>query len=102
MTIAIDSLSGSYSSYANLMKAAGSNSRSPEVQKEFLTIFYKELLKQTFKAPDLSFDTDQEKEEKNPFLSSVGSDAMIDQLAQEMASRAALGTGVLPGAEGGR
>jgi Rod binding domain-containing protein len=100
MTLSIDSLGGSYSSYANLITAARANPRSTEVQKEFLTIFYKELLKQTFKAPDLSIHDD--KEEENNLLSSFSSDAMIDQLAQEMASRAALGTGSLPVAAGGR
>lgn len=97
MTLSIDPLSGRNGSYANLVMAAGASSRSTAVQKEFLTIFYKELLKQAFKAPDLSIG---DKDENN-FVSSFGSDAMIEQLAQEMARRAVAAEPV-PGTEGGR
>lgn len=61
---------------------------SAKVQEEFLTIFYKELLKQAFKAPDLG-PADEEKKE-NDFMSSFRSDLMVEQLAQEMVKRGSL------------
>jgi hypothetical protein len=52
------------------------------VKDEFLTIFYKELLKQSFKAPALGVPG--EEEEQNDFMSTFRSDILIEQMAQEL------------------
>jgi len=70
----------------NQILPAASNDASAKIKDEFLTIFYKELLKQAFKAPDLSLG---DREEENNFFSSFNSDLMVEQLAQELAKSAA-------------
>lgn len=59
-----------------------------KIKDEFLAIFYKELLKQVFKAPDLS---PGEEDKENNFVSSFSSDLMVEQLAEQMAKKAAIG-----------
>lgn len=61
----------------------GSNIASTEAQDEFLTIFYKELLKQAFKVPDLSLG------EENQFMI-YNSDLMVEQLARELVKSGSL------------
>jgi len=95
----IDSLSplaGLRNDYSQIMPAAGT-AASVKVQNEFVTIFYKELLKQVFKTPDFSIG-DNEKE-SNVF-SAFNSDMMAEQLAQQLAQKALLSQQwVLPAGE---
>jgi len=56
---------------------------SSEAKEEFLTIFYKELLRQVFKAPDLSIGA----EEGNQAMNFFGSDLMVEQLARQLACK---------------
>ncbi len=51
-----------------------------KVKDEFLAIFYKELLKQSFKAPKFGFS-----EEDNSISAMFVSDLMIEQLALQLA-----------------
>ena len=55
-----------------------------KVKEEFLAIFYKELLKQAFKAPSLSFEN-----ENNSLVGSFGSDLFVEKLALELAQSGA-------------
>lgn len=59
-----------------------------KVKQEFLAIFYKELLKQVFKAPDLN---PGEEDKGNDLVSSFSSDLMVEQLAEQMAKKASIG-----------
>jgi hypothetical protein len=61
--------------------------RAMLARKEFMTIFYKELLKQVFAAPNLSVG---EEEENNPnsYFSSINSDILVEKLAGELAQKA--------------
>jgi hypothetical protein len=71
-------------SYPPLLPAARA-AASARVSEEFLTIFYKELLKQVIKTPNLSFG--EEKESNN--FTNFNSDLMVEQLAQQLAKNAA-------------
>ncbi|KPJ69789.1 hypothetical protein AMJ44_02460 [candidate division WOR-1 bacterium DG_54_3] len=55
-----------------------------KVKEEFLAIFYKELLKQAFKAPSLGFAN-----EDNSLTGSFGSDLFVERLALELAKSGA-------------
>ena len=67
-------------------QAAGRSAVSGKVSNEFLTIFYKELLKQVFKTPDLSLGNSADKESR---FSTFNSELMVDQLAEQLAKNAA-------------
>ena len=77
----IDPIIAARNSY---LPAARTNSPS-EARTEFLTIFYKELLKQAFKAPDLSLKGE---EKEDNVISNFNSDIMVEQLARELAKNA--------------
>ncbi|OGC10373.1 hypothetical protein A3D23_07565 [candidate division WOR-1 bacterium RIFCSPHIGHO2_02_FULL_53_26] len=68
---------------ARLPSAAGT-ARSAKVTEEFLTIFYKEMLKTAIKSPDLTFG-DEEEKEKNSVFYSLNQDVMIEQFAHQLA-----------------
>lgn len=55
-----------------------------KVREEFLTIFYKELLKQAFSASSLGLNTE---ENENNMVSSFSSDIMVEHLARQLAQR---------------
>jgi ribosomal protein L9 len=60
------------------------SAQKPEqVQQEFLVLFYKELLKNSMKTPNLSI-TDEK--DSKPF-GSLTSDVMLDKLAEEIARK---------------
>ena len=67
------------------------------MQDEFLTIFYKELLKQTFKAPDLN-PLGEDQESDGNFVSAFRSDLLVEQLAQELVKSGQLRPDWFPGA----
>lgn len=94
----IDSLSPyvAVKNYSQIMPAARS-AASAKVKDEFLAIFYKELLKQVFKTPNLSLG---EENEQNNSLTSFNSDLMVEQLAQQLARDAFAGMQWLPTEEG--
>ena len=60
---------------------------SEKAQQEFMTLFYKEMLKQAFKPEDLNGD---EEPQENSFISDFKSDIMVEQLANEMVKNGAL------------
>lgn len=74
---------------AGPLRAAAPAADRAKVEDEFLTIFYKELLKQSFQAPDLSPVGDDE-EKNNDFGSSFRSDILIEQLARELVKQGTL------------
>jgi hypothetical protein len=78
----IDSLSPL--NYGRITPAARS-AAAAKVKEEFLVIFYKELLKQVFKSPELSMG--EEKDNSNNFVSSFNSDLMVEQMAQLMVQK---------------
>lgn len=75
-------------------KAGSASLEAPraEARQEFLTIFYKELLKQAFKAPDLSLG---ESEQENAFVSAFNSDLMVEQLARELVKNGSFDPGLV-------
>jgi len=54
-----------------------------QVKEEFLTLFYKEMLKQNFKAPNLSVG----EKDNNSFSSMFSSEIMVNKIAGELARR---------------
>jgi hypothetical protein len=71
---------------------------STEAKEEFLTIFYKELLRQVFKAPDLSIGG----EEENRVMNFFGSDLMVEQLARQLARKGSFDVRWLSQYQGGK
>lgn len=57
-----------------------------KVKEEFLAIFYKELLKKVFKAPNLSIE---KKEDNNisSMLSNFNADLMVEKMAMDLAKQ---------------
>jgi hypothetical protein len=64
---------------------AASEAERSRVKEEFLAIFYKELLKQTFKPPKFGIDN----EENNSMTSTFGSDLLVERMALELAQSGA-------------
>ncbi|MFH1389791.1 MAG: hypothetical protein ABIH56_03605 [Candidatus Margulisiibacteriota bacterium] len=62
-------------------------SREEQVKEEFMTMFYKEMLKQTLKMPKLG-PAEEEGESSQATYSAFTSDILVDQLARQMASSA--------------
>ncbi|MFH1541848.1 MAG: hypothetical protein ABIE84_02015 [bacterium] len=56
--------------------------RNTQTEQEFLAIFYKELLKQTFKTPDFGIG-----EEGNTPAKNLASEILIDKLSLELARK---------------
>lgn len=80
-------------SYSQILPAVQAAAAS-KVNDEFLTIFYKKLLKQVIKTPDFSPADDDE--DNHSFVSSFNSELMVQELAQQLAKKAALGPSWLP------
>ncbi|HVN66862.1 MAG TPA: hypothetical protein VMT55_00695 [Candidatus Sulfotelmatobacter sp.] len=55
-----------------------------QAQDEFLVIFYKELLKNAFQAPNLSPVDEPEKDGATNTAATFSSEIMVEQLAREM------------------
>jgi Rod binding domain-containing protein len=72
--------------------ASGAN--AAKVKEEFAALFYKEMLKQAFKAPDLSMG---DEESGQSGFSAINTDLMIERLASELAKK---GSFSLPGWKG--
>ncbi len=64
--------------------AAATDDRQ-KAQEQFLAIFYKEILKQTFKAPNFSLNKDEDQSLSRVF----SSDLMVEQMAIELAKNGA-------------
>jgi hypothetical protein len=69
--------------FSRLIAAARAQGNNSQVGQEFLTLFYKEMLKQTLQSPALTFDPGKNEEET--FFSAFNSDIMVDQFARELA-----------------
>ena len=74
---------GMRSGYSQIVPAANA-AASTKAQSEFMTIFYKELLKQVFKTPNFSV---ADEEEKRSGFASFNSDMMVEQLAELLAAK---------------
>lgn len=72
--------------------ASGVNSRAGE---EFLTIFYKEMLKEAIKAPSFSYDPENGSETET-FFSTYNTDLMVEQFAKQLAKNQIARPGWLP------
>jgi hypothetical protein len=85
MTIIDGSLSayaGVSNNYQDLYPAAQA-AASSGVEQEFLEIFYKQLLKQAFQAPNFA-PFAEEDGNSNSFFTAFKNDIIVDQLAQEL------------------
>ena len=80
---------------------AAQAARSSKVSEEFLTIFYKEMLKEAIKSPDLSFNGDKD-QNNNSFFASFNHDVMIEQFAKQLAKDQLSAPGWLPVREGNK
>lgn len=69
------------------MQALLGSQGKQKVKEEFLAIFYKELLKQSFKPPKLSIGN-----EDNSLTRTFGSDMLVERLALELARSGAFST----------
>jgi hypothetical protein len=83
MIEAINPLVGNAGQTLAGMRAANSIA----AKQEFLTMFYKELLKQSIKAPNLS-GSGNEDEGSSAIFSSFSNDVMVEKLANELARKA--------------
>ncbi|MDD5382857.1 MAG: hypothetical protein PHH60_04295 [Candidatus Margulisbacteria bacterium] len=63
----------------NAQRAATAEERE-KVKQEFMTIFYKEMLKQSFKPSEFGLS-----EENNSFSSAIGSDVLMEKFAAQLA-----------------
>ena len=88
----VDPVSGIGNYYSTVVPAA-QTAQVSAAKEEFMAIFYRELLKQTFKAPDLTFKSDDESDQGTNISSAFASEALIDQLADQMAKRMAIQMG---------
>ncbi|MFC1511528.1 hypothetical protein ACFL5U_04020 [Candidatus Margulisiibacteriota bacterium] len=87
----INSLSGVARAQA-FQGIQGVGAGGQKVQDEFLAIFYKELLKQAFKPPNLWLE-----EKDNSQMRNFASDMMVEKLSLELAqSQAFSGSNVFP------
>ena len=84
----INPLVTSTASYAQLLPAART-AAGAKTQSEFVAVFYKEMLKQVFKTPNLS-PLSAEDQTTN-FASDLNQDQLIDQLADHLAKNALAG-----------
>ena len=84
--------------FGRLIAAARAQGNNSQVGQEFLTLFYKEMLKQTIQAPALTFDPD--KNEAETFFSAFNSDIMVEQFARQLAANQAAQPGPAAVAEG--
>ena len=91
MINAISPLAGGNALYSSMLPAAQA-AAAAGAKEEFLTIFYKELLKQAFKAPDLTLGGEEQSAE-SAFYLAFNSDMMVEQLAAKMARKSALDIG---------
>jgi Rod binding domain-containing protein len=55
-----------------------------KVKEQFLAVFYKELLKKVYKAPNLSLGGEEENN-SNSTLSTFTSDLLVEKMAMELA-----------------
>jgi Rod binding domain-containing protein len=83
--------------FSQLSQVAGANSLNSKAGEEFLTIFYKEMLKQAIKAPSLSYDPDNKDE--NSFFSAYNTDIMVEQFAKQLVKNQIARPGWLPAEE---
>lgn len=58
-----------------------------QVKEEFLALFYRELLKQSFQAPSLSINGE---EDTNNLPRQLSSDIFVEHMAQELAKSGAI------------
>jgi Rod binding domain-containing protein len=92
----INPLVTSTGSYAQLLPAART-AAGAKAQNEFLAIFYKEMLKQVFKTPNLS---PLGEDEQANFTSNLNQDMLVDQLADQLAKKALAGQSWVVSGEG--
>ncbi len=78
--------------------AAGTAALNTKAGEEFLTIFYKEMLKQAIKPPAMTYDPDGQAE--NSLFSALNTDIMVEQFAKELVKNQLARPGWVPTEEG--
>lgn len=58
-----------------------------KVKEEFLAIFYKEILKKVFKAPNMSIGKEEERDTTSLMLSNFSADLMVEKMAMDLAKQ---------------
>ena len=84
-----------YNRLSQFNQAAGTGALNSKTGEEFLTIFYKEMLKQAIKSPSLAYDPDNQEGENNLF-SDLNTDIMVEQFAKELVKNQLARPGWLP------
>ncbi len=79
----LDGISNAAKAQAMQQFNAADNITDEQAKEEFLTLFYKEMLKQSFKAPRLSMAD----ENNTSFSSMFSSEIMVNKIAGELARR---------------
>ena len=77
MVEAINGITGNYYDGIPVIQPAKGREK---VQQEFMALYYKEILKQAFKTPDLGLD-----KENASFSQTFGKDILVEQMAMELA-----------------
>jgi hypothetical protein len=81
--------------YNQLERTAGAGGADARAGEEFLTVFYKEMLKEAIKAPSFSYEPD-DKSENEAFFSAYNTDLMVEQFAKQLAKNQVARPGWLP------
>lgn len=82
----IDSIQALQKLQGNYQAVSSNPAVAQQVKEEFLAIFYRELLKQSFQPPTLSSGGDN----SSGLAGSIVSDMYIDKMAQELAQSGSL------------
>ena len=83
-----------YNRLSQMDQAAGAGALNTKTGEEFLTIFYKEMLKQAIKPPALAYDPDNQDEQS--LFSALNTDIMVEQFAKELVKKQLARPGWLP------
>ena len=88
----LDTISSINNSDGNI--ASKEASREDKVKQDFMALFYKEILKQIVKTPNLSIDEDEDSGLSNP-VSTYYNDLMVEQIAKDWVQKGYLPIGLL-------
>ncbi len=83
-----------YNRLSQYNQMAGPDALRTKTGQEFLTIFYKEMLKQAIKPPSLAYEP--EDQEKNNLFSDLNTDIMVEEFAKQLVKNQLARPGWLP------
>ena len=87
-------IEGITGSNRNAIQPQAELQRREKAREEFVAMFYKELLKNVFKAPSLGLAEEDENSPTQAMTSMIGSDIFLEKMARELARSQALREGI--------